>query len=129
MTYTTRRTGRIRAKKTTYNGERYDSKFEAGVAHELEMRKRAGEIADYDRQFKVEMWAYRKDGSPAFKKSHKIDFRIHELDGTFTLVEAKGVETADYQDRRRWLENLWLPDNLDHKYEVIYQSKSKPKIR
>lgn len=120
---------RIRAKKTTYNGQRFDSKFEAAVAHTLEVRKKAGEIAGYDTQFKVEMWAYRKDGTPAFKKSHKIDFRIHELDGSYTLLEAKGVETADYQERRRWLENLWLPENLDHKYEVVYQKSTKARIR
>lgn len=124
-----KRGARIRAKKTVYNGRKHDSKFEAGVAHMLEMRKAAGEIKDYDCQFKVEVWAYRKDGTPAFKKSHKIDFRVHELDGSFTLVEAKGVETADYQERRRWLENLWLPNNLDHRYEVIYQKSNKAKIR
>jgi len=120
MTYI-KRGARIKAKKTVFNGRKYDSKFEAAVAHQLEMRKKAGEILDYDSQFKIEMWAYREDGTPAFKKSHRVDFRVHELDGTFTLVEAKGIETPDYQERRRWLENLWLPVNLDYKYEVIYQ--------
>lgn len=128
MTYI-KRGARIRAKKTVFNGRKHDSKFEAAVAHQLEMRKKAGEILDYECQYKVEMWAHRSDGTPAFKKSHKIDFRVHELDGTFTLLEAKGVETADYQERRRWLENLWLPDHLDHKYEVVYQTKTVKKIR
>ena len=107
-------------KKTVFNDRKFDSKFEAGVARDLELRKKAGEILDYDCQYKVEMWAYTKDGRPAIKKTHKIDFRAHELDGSFTLIEAKGVETADYRDRRRWLMQLWLPDHPDHTYEVIY---------
>ena len=124
MTYI-KRGARIRAKKTVYNGQKFDSKFEAAVAHQLEMRKKAGEILDYETQYKVEMWAYRSDGTPGFKKSHKIDFRVHNTDGTFTLLEAKGVETPDYQERRRWLENLWLPEHPDHDYEVVYQAGKK----
>lgn len=107
-------------KYQTYNGRRYDSKFEAGVACDLDIRKKAGEILDWEPQFKVEMWAYDSAGIPKLKKTHKVDFRIHELDGSFTLLEAKGYETQDYRDRRKWLCKLWLPDHPDHKYEIIY---------
>ena len=115
------------AKKTEYNGYIYDSKFEAGVAQELDWRLKAGEIKDWERQFKVEMWAYDKDGNPALKKTHKIDFRVHELDGSYTLLEAKGVETQDYRDRRKWLMKLWMPEHLDHVYEVVYDNR-KPRM-
>jgi len=111
--------------KTDFNGKKFDSKFEASIAFELEMRKKAGEIVDYDCQFKVEMWAYDANGKAAMKKTHKVDFRVHELDGSFTLLEAKGFETADYKDRRKWLETFWLPINLDHQYEVVYLQKSR----
>ena len=121
--YRTRRGNKYGAKKTTFNGIKFDSKFEAGVAHELELRKKAGEILDYDCQYKVEMWAYDANGKPAMKKTHKVDFRVHEHDGSYTLLEAKGMETADYRDRRRWLETFWLPINLDHTYEVVYCGK------
>jgi hypothetical protein len=107
-------------KKTEYGGYKYDSKFEAGIARDLDMRKRAKEILDWERQFKVEMWAYDKFGVPKLKKTHKVDFRVHELDGSFTLLEAKGFETQDYRDRRAWLDAFWLPENLDHSYQVIY---------
>ena len=90
---------------------------------ELDYRLKAGEIKDWERQYKVEMWAYDSAGNPVLKKTHKVDFRIHENDGTYTLLEAKGVETQDYRDRRKWLEKLWLPDNLDHSYEVVKQGK------
>lgn len=109
------------AKKTEFNGYRYDSKYEASIAQELELRKQAGDILDYDRQYKVEMWAYDREGKPAMKKSHKVDFRIHHKDQSFELYEAKGIETSDYKDRRRWLETFWLPEHLDHTYTVVKQ--------
>lgn len=107
--------------KTEFNGKVYDSKFEAKCAQDLELRKRANDILDYDTQFKVEIWLYRENGLPGFKVSHKVDFRVHHKDGSFELVEAKGVETADYKWRRQCLENIWLPDNPDHTYTVIKQ--------
>ena len=117
------RTNKYGAKKTEYNGRKYDSKFEATVASDLDIRLKAGEIKDWEPQFKVEMWAYNKFGDRVFSKSHKVDFRVHELDGSYTLLEAKGFETQDYRDRRKWLEKLWLPENPDHAYEVVRQRK------
>lgn len=113
------------AKKTEFNGRKFDSKFEASIAEELEIRKQAGEILDYDCQFKIECVPYNVHGDPVLKckVSHKVDFRIHNLDGSFTLLEAKGLETRDYRMRRKWLENFWLPANPDYEYEVVYQGK------
>jgi len=111
------------AKKTTFNGYKYDSKFEASVAQELELRKRGGDIMDFDKQYKVEMWAYDVNGKPAMKVSHKVDFRIHHKDGSFELLEAKGVETSDYKMRRKWLETFWLPIHPDHTYTVVKQAQ------
>jgi hypothetical protein len=109
------------AKKTEYDGYKYDSKFEASVAAELDLRVKAKDIKTYDRQYKVEVWCHRPDGLPAFKVSHKVDFRIHHNDGSFELYEAKGVETTDYKWRRKFLEEIWLPMNLDHTYTVVKQ--------
>jgi len=121
--YKTRYSNKYGAKRTEYNGRKYDSKFEAGVAEELDIRKKGGEIKDWEPQFKVEMWACDSIGQPKLKKTHRIDFRVHELDGGYTLLEAKGVETQDYRDRRKWLQAFWLPENPDHVYEVVYCSK------
>lgn len=112
------------AKRTVArDGIKRDSKYEASVADELLLRKETGDILDYDSQYKVEMWAYDKNGKQAMKKTHKVDFRIHHTDGSFELLEAKGAITPDYQDRRRWLETFWLPFNKDHTYTVIKQRK------
>lgn len=112
------------AKRTeARDGTKRDSKYEASVADELLLRKQAKDIKDYDSQFKVEMWVYRKDGSKAFSVNHKVDFRIHHNDGSFELVEAKGAETWDWRWRRKLLEELWLPENPDHTYTVVKQNQ------
>lgn len=125
MQYKTRVSNKYGAKRTEYDGRKYDSKFEASIAAELDIRLRAGEIKGWEPQYKVEMYAYDKWGKPVLKKTHKVDFRVHELDGSYTLLEAKGVETQDYLDRRKWLLKLWLPENLDHVYEVVYNRKGR----
>ena len=109
------------AKRTEFNGRMYDSGFEADVAQSLEIRKKGGEIKDYDNQYTIEAWAHRADGTKAFKVKHKVDFRIHHNDGSYELYEAKGVFTSDYQWRRKFLENIWLPEHPDHIYTVITQ--------
>lgn len=111
------------AKKTEYDGIRYDSKFEASIAAELDLRKKAGDILDWDRQFKLEMWCYTKDGKKAFKVTHKVDFRLHHQDGSFELLEAKGVETSDYLWRKKFLEHIWLAENPDYTYTVVKQQR------
>lgn len=119
--YNSRFGNKYGAKRTEFNGHKYDSKFEAGVAQELELRKQVKDIKDYDRQFKVEVWCYRENGLPAFKVSHKVDFRIHHNDGSYELVEAKGMILPDYKWRRKFLEEIWLKDHLDHTYTVVSQ--------
>ena len=119
---------KFNAVKQTYNGYSYDSKFEAQVAADLDLRVKAGDIKEYDRQYKVEFFVYRliesngeKEYLPYKLGSHKVDFRIHHNDGSFELYEAKGLETPDYKKRRKWLEDLWLPEHPDHTYTVVKQ--------
>lgn len=110
------------AKRTEFNGKIYDSKFEASVASELETRKLAKDIKDYETQYRVDIPVHREDGLYGYTIRHKVDFRIHHNDGSFELYEAKGVETTDYKHRRRALEELWLPMHKDHIYTVIKQN-------
>lgn len=119
------KTNKYGAKRTEMNGKIYDSKFEAQVAAELEVEKNLGQIKDYDTQYRIEGWVYDENGNPAFPYRHKVDFRIHNLDGSFTLREAKGVETDDYKWRRKILEKVWLPAHPEYTYEVVYQKSSK----
>lgn len=111
------------ATRTEFDGFRYDSKFEAEVAAELDLLKRTHSIQDWERQYQVEMWVHRPDGVKAFSVKHKVDFRILHNDGSYELLESKGVETDDYKHRRRLLEKVWLPMNPDHIYTVRKQVK------
>lgn len=115
------RTSKYRNKRTEYNGQTYDSKFEAGVARELDLRLKAGDIQGWERQYQVVCVPYDGEGYPVPKLAvrHKVDFRVHELDGSYTLLEAKGMETADWKRRRDWLLHFWLPEHPDHTYQVV----------
>jgi hypothetical protein len=111
------------AKKTTFNGHRYDSKWEATVAMMLQAEVDSGEALFVDTQFKVVVPVCDPTGRQVFTVSHKVDFRRHNKDDTFTLIEAKGFDTDDWKWRRRLLEAIWLPMHPDHKYEVLYSRR------
>lgn len=107
------------AVRTNYNGYNYPSKLEASQAAELDIKLRQGLIKNWERQYKVEIYAYDSFGKKRHVCDHKIDFRVQELDDSYTLVETKGVETTDYKWRRKMLELFWLPEHLDHTYQVV----------
>ncbi|MBU2025410.1 MAG: DUF1064 domain-containing protein [Patescibacteria group bacterium] len=73
----------------------YDSKFEAGYAQELELRKKAKDIKDWEAQKRIEL---RVNGE--LITTYKIDFVVYHNDKTIEYVETKGYETYDW--RLRW---------------------------
>lgn len=107
------------AKKTIYNGRRYDSKLEARVAQELDLRMRAGEFTQIEPQYRIKLYVYLPDGKRADLFTYICDFRCQKPDGSYLLVEAKGHETDLYRVKKRILDLVWLPEHLDHDYEVI----------
>lgn len=116
------RRNKYNARKTlAKDGKVRDSAFEANVADELAILLAAGEILGYDSQYKVDLSIYDKSGNVVMNKTWKVDFRVHNLDGTFTLLEAKGLEGDDYKWKRDILINVWLPEHLDYSYEVRKQ--------
>lgn len=104
--------------RQTYNNYNYDSKFEAQVAAELDLRVKAKDIKSWERQFTVEIIS-PITGNLICK--HRVDFRLLLNDGSYELLEAKGVETEGYRLKRKLLEEIWLPQNLDHVYNVVKQ--------
>lgn len=107
------------AKRTEFNGKIYDSKFEANVAQDLETRKRAGDIKDYDTQFRLDVDVCNSAGETICKKRHKVDFRLLLNDGSYELLEAKGMITGDYQWRRDVVVGIWLSEHKDYIYTVV----------
>lgn len=105
--------------KTTYNGRRYDSKLEARVARDLDMRKKAGEFVEITPQFRIKLYVYLPDNKPAYLFTYICDFKCERPDGTFLLVEAKGMETEIFKVKKRILDLVWLPDHPEYDYEII----------
>lgn len=116
---------KYRAQKTVFNGRRYDSKFEAIIARDLDLRMKAGEFIEVLPQFKIEITAHRKDGTLVKLFNYICDFRCQLPDGTYTLIEVKGVLTASYRIKKKALQLLWLPEHPDYTFEEIKQSDSR----
>jgi hypothetical protein len=112
------------AKKTVYNGRRYDSKLEARVAQDLDLRMESGEFTEIIPQYKISLYVYLPDGSRADLFSYICDFRCERTDGSYLLIEAKGMETSVFRVKKRILDLVWLPDHPGYEYEIIKQCKS-----
>lgn len=110
------------AKKTEYNGRKYDSKLEANTAYELDMRMKAGEFTEVTPQYRIKLYCYLSDGSRADLFTYVCDFRCKRPDGSYLLVESKGFLTDIYKVKRKILDLVWLPDHPDHEFEEVKRS-------
>lgn len=121
MSYNVRFGSKYGNKKTEYNGRKYDSKFEARIAQELELRQKAGEFTEVEPQFRIKLYTYLPDGSKVDIFTYICDFRCHKPDGTYLLVEAKGHVTDVYRTKRKLLDLVWLPDHPEYEFEEVRQ--------
>lgn len=92
-------------KKTEFQGNRYDSKFEAKVAADLEHQRMCGEIKEIARQVKFPIIVNGKK-LPFY---YLADFVITHLDDTKEIVEAKGFRTDTFKLKWALVEVLY-PD-------------------
>lgn len=104
------------AKKSTYNGFNYDSKFEANVAQDLDLRLRVGEIKGIERQVKIPLVAYGKHITNYF-----IDFVVTHNDGHLEYVEAKGYETDVWKMKWKMLEGKLALEDPSAEMTLIKQ--------
>lgn len=114
--------------RQTYNGINFDSKLEASRAYELDLMVKAGQIKGYERQYKIDLYFYNKAGDKIPFKSWKVDFRVENNDGSYTLEEVKGMETIDFKMKRDICEKIWLPDHPDHELVVLKQSNIRKRM-
>lgn len=91
--------------KTAGAGGLYHSKLEQRYGAELDLRKRAGDIKEWERQVRISL-----DVNGAHICNYYIDFVITHNDGTKEYVEVKGFETDTW--RLKW-----------KLFEALYQSK------
>ncbi len=116
MTYLQKRfSNKYGAKKSTFQGKQFDSKFEASVAESLEIRKLAKDIKDWERQFTIPInfkknkkgeWIITDEPIIDLKnkgiecrhfRDYRIDFKVIHNDNSVELIEAKGMELEPFK--------------------------------
>lgn len=80
---------------TDYAGTKYHSKKESKFAQDCDWRVKAGELISWERQKKMELYAYGKHIC-----DYWIDFVLYHADGTIEYVEVKGFVTDVW--RLKW---------------------------
>lgn len=88
--------------KQEVNGIVYHSKKEAGYAHDLNLRKAAGDIKDWERQVKIPL-----DVEGFHIANYYIDFVVTHNDDTLEYVEVKGFETPEWRLKWKLFEALY----------------------
>lgn len=93
---------KYKSQSCNYNGILYHSKFEAGYAGELDLRKKANDIKDWERQVKISL-----DVNGFHIANYYVDFLIHHNDGLKEYVEVKGFETDTWKLKWKLFEALY----------------------
>lgn len=86
----------------------YHSKKEANYAHQLQLRKLAGDIKDWTRQVKIPL-----DIGRFHIANYFIDFVVEHNDGMKEYVEVKGFETDVWKMKWKIFEALYSEDKMN----------------
>lgn len=108
------------AQKQEYNGYLYDSKFEAGYAQELDLRLKAKDIKNFERQVNLDL-----EVNGYIVCQYRIDFIIYHNDGTIEYVECKGYPTDVWKLKWKLFESIFS-DLPNVKLTIVQQGKFKP---
>lgn len=100
---------KYRNQKTEVDGYVFDSKWEASVYAVLKLRLKAGLIDGLRVQVPLALYAVNEAGVRVHVADYVADFTYSEA-GRLLVVDAKGVRTAMYQLKKRWLK---AQDNID----------------
>mgnify|MGYP001577282096 CR=1 FL=1 len=111
-------------KKTEYGGGRFDSKFEASYAQELDIRQKTHDIKSWETHVRLELAPY---GNKVC--DYLIDFVITHNDGSREFTECKGFWTRDAKLKFKLFEALFDKDfkkHPDDKITLVMQASFKP---
>lgn len=106
--------------KSTVNGKQYDSKFEGGYAQELELRKKAGDIEDFDSHLRMPL-----EVNGYVVCDYYIDFAVYYKDGSVEYVETKGYATDVWKLKWKLFCALY-EDDENVKISLVMQGKQRP---
>lgn len=111
-------------KKVVNNLGKWDSKFEAGYAQELDLRLKAKDIAGYESHVRMPL-----NVNGYHICDYYVDFQIFHNDGTTEFTELKGYSTEVFRIKWKIFCALY-EDDSNYKLTLIMQGKQRPpKIR
>lgn len=96
MNYIVRKVNKYGNKKIEYEGLKYDSKGEAGLASEINLLIKAKQLKAVERQ--VTFPLYAKNGTKIC--NHRVDFVVTLPDGEKQAWEYKGFATQEWKFKR-----------------------------
>jgi hypothetical protein len=91
----TRKQSKYKNSFADYGGAKYHSMFEAKVARDLDIRKRAKDIKSWERQVRVSL-----DVNGQHICNYFVDFLVTHNDDSLEYIEAKGFATEVW--RLKW---------------------------
>jgi len=100
--YYQKRANKFGAKKTVWNGIQYDSKLEAGYAHDLDLLKKAGQVKDIQRQVRFSL-----DVNKIHIANYIADFVVTLPNGQKQVHETKGFSTDVFRMKWKLMEALY----------------------
>ena len=113
------------AKKTNYNGLKFDSKGEAGYCEQLDWRMKAGEIQGYERQVKIPL---KVNG--LLICTYYADFVVTDKHGAKEIHEYKGLVLPLFQIKWKLLQalqNELFPEGVE--LIIIQHQSYKPRSK
>jgi len=105
------RTAKYSNQKTIYNDRVYDSKGEAGLAQELDLLVKSGQVLKVEPQ--VQFILYGKNGGKIC--THRPDFLLTFRDGHHEVYEYKGYATEIWRLKLK----LWEDNYPEIPYYVV----------
>jgi len=103
-------------KETIFDGRKYDSGLEAGVAKDIALLCKTGEVIKNEPQKTFGL--YGKNGTRI--ANHRVDFLLTFKDGHQEVWEAKGMETEVWRLKRE----MFCDNYPDIPYMVITAKKN-----
>jgi len=95
---------KYRSRKTVVDGITFDSKREADYYLELKLRKKAGDILDFELQpLFVLLEGCKRNGKSIRPITYRADFRIIHKDFAVEIVDVKGMKTEVYRIKKKML--------------------------
>ena len=92
------------ARKVMLDGFVFPSQHEADYYAQLKLRKRAGEIADFELQPEFILQpAFKKNGKTVRAIKYVADFKVTYPDDRVEIVDTKGVRTREYINKKKML--------------------------